>query len=153
MGRRDRAKRETSAGGVVYRLTSDGPKFLLIRDPYSKWGFPKGHITRDERAEEAARREVGEETGLRDLLLRGELGLIDWYFRFGGRLIHKTCHFFLFESPAGVPEPEADEGISRCCWYSFDEATEAISYDNARDVLRSAGAVVLDLSPDPAEPD
>lgn len=138
---------------MVYRLTSDGPKFLLIMDPYSKWGFPKGHITRDELPEEAARREVGEETGLHGLVLRGELGPIDWYFRFRGRLIHKTCHFFLFESPAGVPEPEADEGISRCCWYSFEEATDTISYDNAREVLREAGAVVSEMLPDAATRD
>jgi 8-oxo-dGTP pyrophosphatase MutT (NUDIX family) len=145
VGRRERAKRETSAGGVVYRLTSDGPKFLLIKDPYSKWGFPKGHLTRDERPEDAARREIGEETGLHGLLLRKELGIIDWYFRFRGGLIHKSCHFFLFESRDGVPEPETEEGISLCCWYSFEEATDTISYDNAREMLRAAGAAVRDL--------
>lgn len=148
MGRRGRAKRETSAGGVVFRLTADGPRFLLIKDPYSKWGLPKGHLRQGERAEDAARREVGEETGLEGLVLHRELGVIDWHFRFRGRLIHKFCHFFLCESPAGIPVPQLDEGISQCCWFSFDEATNTISYDNARGILRQAGAVVRELHPD-----
>lgn len=147
MGRRERAKRETSAGGVVFRRTSDGPKYLLIRDPYAKWGFPKGHLTQGESAEDAATREVGEETGLGSLVLHRALGMIDWYFRFRGRLIHKSCHFFLCESPGGVPVPQLEEGISQCCWYSFEEAERAISYDNAREILRLAGAAVNELYP------
>lgn len=148
MRRRKRAKRETSAGGVVFRLTSDGPKFLLIRDPYSKWGFPKGHLRRDEGPDEAARREVTEETGLNNLVLHRSLGQIDWYFKFRGRLIHKFCYFFLCESPAGIPQPQADEGITQCCWYSYEEAIDTISYDNARTMLREAGAAVQELYPE-----
>ena len=55
---RTRAQRETSAGGVVYRLESGTPLFLLIRDSYANWGFPKGHLEAGERADEAALREV-----------------------------------------------------------------------------------------------
>jgi 8-oxo-dGTP pyrophosphatase MutT (NUDIX family) len=145
VGRRERAKKETSAGGVVFRLTGDGPKYLLIKDPYSKWGLPKGHLRRGEGPEDAARREVEEETGLGELVLHRPLGEIDWYFRFRGRLIHKTCHFFLCESLASVPKPQTEEGITQCCWYSFDEAVDTLSYDNARTILREAGAAVRDL--------
>ena len=59
---RARAQRETSAGGVVYRLHDGHALFLLIRDSYQNWGFPKGHLESGERAEEAALREVREET-------------------------------------------------------------------------------------------
>jgi 8-oxo-dGTP pyrophosphatase MutT (NUDIX family) len=134
---------------VVFRLTSDGPKFLLIRDPYAKWGLPKGHVAKRERPQEAAVREVGEETGLRELTPHQSLGQIDWYFRFRGQLIHKFCHFFLCESRAGIPKPQVEEGITQCCWYSFDEALQWISYDNAREILRKAGAAVSELYPDP----
>src|SRR5437016_12142058 len=91
-----RAQRETSAGGVVFRRAPDGePRFLLIRDAYRNWGFPKGHLEGAEPPAVAARREVGEGTGLDDLVLHGPIRVLDWYFRFRGHTIHKYCHFFL----------------------------------------------------------
>ena len=83
------AVRETSAGGVIFRCEDDGPHFLLILDGYKNWGFPKGHIDAGESPDAAARREIEEETGLKDLVLRAPLGMIDWYFRQGDRLVHK----------------------------------------------------------------
>ncbi len=142
MGKKGKAKRETSAGGVIFRCTAEGPKFLLIKDGYKNWGFPKGHLIEDEAPEDAARREVIEETSLRDVVLHEPLGTIDWFFRFRGTLIHKYCHFFLFESSAGAPTPEAEEGISACSWYSYPDAVTTISYENARGILRVAGAAV-----------
>jgi 8-oxo-dGTP pyrophosphatase MutT (NUDIX family) len=134
-----RATRETSAGGVVFRRGPDGQvRFLLIRDSYKNWGFPKGHLEVDEPPSEAARREVAEETGLKELVLHGPIKVIDWYFRFRGKTIHKYCHFFLFESRRGDPVPEEEEGITACVWRPLDEALESVSYDNARDVLRQA---------------
>jgi len=142
VGRRGKAKQETSAGGVIYRCTADGPKFLLIKDGYKNWGFPKGHLVTGEAAEDAARREVIEETSLHDVVLHEPLGTIDWYFRFRGKLIHKYCHFFLFESSEGAPSPQAEEGISECRWYSYFDAVATISYENARGILRKAGDAV-----------
>ena len=100
--RAQRAQRETSAGGVVFRRDPEGRvHYLLIRDSYRNWGFPKGHLEPGEPPADAARREVAEETGLADLILHGPIRVIDWYFRFRGKTIHKYCHFFLFESRAG----------------------------------------------------
>jgi 8-oxo-dGTP pyrophosphatase MutT (NUDIX family) len=80
----------------VFRRGPGGPCFLLIRDPYGNWGLPKGHVEdADASLEDAARREVSEETGLPRPRIVGALPTIDWYFRSGGRLIHKTCHFYL----------------------------------------------------------
>lgn len=138
-----RARRETSAGGVVFRRDADGlVRYLLIRDSYQNWGFPKGHVENGEPPAEAARREVTEETGLGELELRGPVDVIDWYFRFGGRTIHKFCHFFLFESARGEPVPQEEEGITACMWQPIGEARETISYDNARAVLERADAMV-----------
>ena len=135
---RARALQETSAGGVVFRLESGAPLFLLIRDSYQNWGFPKGHLESGERAEDAAVREVREETGLVDVAVRGELTTIDWYFRFRGRLIHKVCHFYLMETAHSETSPQSAEGITACQWVGFDAAFAAISYANARHVLRRA---------------
>ena len=60
-----RTRRESSAGGVVFRVAEGRALFLLICDSYGNWGFPKGHLERGERADSAALREVVEETGLR----------------------------------------------------------------------------------------
>ena len=121
------------------RLGDDGaPRVLLIRDSYRNWGFPKGHLERGERPDAAAMREVSEETGLRGLVLVAKLQTIDWHFRFRGRPIHKTCHFYLMRTAQRRTRPQADEGITACRWLPFDEAETLISYANAREVLQSA---------------
>jgi 8-oxo-dGTP pyrophosphatase MutT (NUDIX family) len=139
---RARAKQETSAGGVVFRACDGNPLFLLIRDSYKNWGFPKGHVENGERPEAAALREVREETGLSGLEVRGPIDTIDWYFRFRGRLIHKVCHFFLMETASDQTSPQRAEGITACRWAPFDEALHIISYANARDVLKRAQEMI-----------
>src|SRR5258707_7498045 len=137
---------ETSAGGVVFRRTDAGPLVLVIRDAYKNWGFPKGHVEPGEDAAGAAVREVAEETGLSDLVPHGVIRDIDWFFRFRGKLIHKTCTFFLFESASGDAQPQHDEGITACRWLPLEEALKVVSYANARDVLRAAGAMLPTLA-------
>jgi 8-oxo-dGTP pyrophosphatase MutT (NUDIX family) len=137
---------ETSAGGVVFRRTDGGPLVLVIKDAYKNWGFPKGHIEQGEDAVTAAVREVEEETGLADLVPHGLVRDIDWFFRFRGKLIHKTCTFFLFESASGDAQPQQDEGITACRWLPLDEALKVVSYANAREVLRAAGAMLSQLA-------
>lgn len=142
-----RAKEETSAGGVVVRVDDGRALFLLIRDSYRNWGFPKGHLEPGETPDAAAVREVAEETGLADLHIRGEIDTIDWYFRFRGRLVHKVCHFYLMETGSTRTSPQRDEGITACRWEPFERATQLISYENARTVLRRAHELVTRQDP------
>jgi 8-oxo-dGTP pyrophosphatase MutT (NUDIX family) len=137
-----RARLETSAGGIVVRREGERALYLLIRDSYDNWGFPKGHVEPGEQPEDAAMREVREETGLDHLQLLGAIHTVDWYFRFRGRLIHKVCHFYLMETVHAQTSPQADEGITACRWEAFSEAIVLISYENARDVLRRANELV-----------
>jgi 8-oxo-dGTP pyrophosphatase MutT (NUDIX family) len=141
-----KAEREVSAGGIVFRRDPDGqPHFLLIKDSYGNWGFPKGHLEAGESPAVAAQRETEEETGLAGLSLHGPIRVIDWHFRFRGRFIHKYCHFFLFESADGEPVPQTDEGITECQWLPLEEALSELSYENARGVLRRAGDMARTL--------
>jgi len=139
---RSRARREVSAGGVVFRMENGRPLFLLIRDSYDNWGFPKGHVEREEAPDRTALREVEEETGLHELRLCDAIDTIDWYFRFRKRLIHKVCHFYLMESERSETCPQLEEGITECSWLPLDEALERISYANARGVLERAAEMV-----------
>ena len=142
MTARARARQEVSAGGVVYRATDDGPLFLLIRDSYGHWGFPKGHLERGERADTAAIREVIEETGLNAVSLLGPIATINWFFRFRGALIHKNCEFFLMQTSTPTTRPQKAEGITACRWTTLDEARRLIAYDNARDILTRASEML-----------
>lgn len=138
-----KGKEEHSAGGIVYRLVDGVPHFLVIRDSYRNWGFPKGHVQENEDDADAALREVREETGLSALTLRGDAGAIAWSYRFRGEQVHKTCHFFLMESASGETHPQAEEGITECRWLPAEGAAAKLSYDNARELLRGvAGQVV-----------
>jgi 8-oxo-dGTP pyrophosphatase MutT (NUDIX family) len=137
-------KYEKSAGGVVVRVDRNEPRFLLIRDGYGHWGFPKGHLERGERADTAALREVMEETGLRQVNVVASIGAIEWRFRFRGRLIQKHCEFFLMESPSGETRPQKAEGITDCRWATIDEAQALLDYENARGVLTRASAMVAE---------
>src|SRR2546425_8230870 len=142
-----RAGRETGAGGLVSGRGGDAVvRFLLTRDSYKTWGSPKGHLEAGEPPAEAARREVAEETGLGDLALHGPIQVIDWYFRFRGKTIHKHCHFFLFESRQGEPVPQAEERITDCDWHQLAEAVRTISYANARAGIERAAEMVQALA-------
>jgi 8-oxo-dGTP pyrophosphatase MutT (NUDIX family) len=139
-----RARREKSAGGVVVRFTGAEPLFLLIRDSYGHWGFPKGHLERGEPADAAARREVLEETGLDAVELLGAIASIDWRFRFRGTLIHKHCEFFLMKTVSESTRPQKSEGITACKWSTHAEAQKLLAYENARGVLQRAHEMLME---------
>lgn len=149
-GRPGKSRRETSAGGVVFRVADGRQLFLLIRDSYGNWGFPKGHLERGERADTAALREVMEETGLRAVSVVGAIDTIEWTFRFRGTLIHKRCHFFLMESSSGVAKPQQSEGITACQWATLEEGRGLIAYENARAVLQRAHELLAARAPSAA---
>jgi ADP-ribose pyrophosphatase YjhB (NUDIX family) len=125
---------------VVVREVDGVPHILIIRDPYKKWGLPKGHAEEGESPEETALREVKEETGLTDLRLGPELITIDWTFRADGERIHKFATFFLMYSIEGDPIPELSEGITAAKWVPLTTAHRRISYQNAAEVVKAAQA-------------
>lgn len=142
MTRKKKPREEVSAGGIVFRRDGARTFFLLIRDPYRNWGFPKGHLELGEDPATAAVREVAEETGIGAVELRAPVETIDWTFRFRGRQIHKVCHFFLMETTERRTAPQSAEGITACRWATYEQATKMISYDNARAVLDQAHALL-----------
>ena len=139
---KQKARVEHSSGGVVARRVDGTVLLLVIRDPYGKWGLPKGHLENGESSIEAALREVQEETGLTHLDPGPSLGTIDWHFRLEGDLVHKFCDYFLMVSSEGDTTPEVSEGITECRWLPVEDAIAKVAYDNAREVMVRAADVL-----------
>lgn len=148
-----RDRQEVSCGGVVFRRFADGPKYLLVLDGHGNWGFPKGHEETGESAEQAARREIQEETGLTALTLHAALPALEWTFRSSRTLVRKRCNYFLFESAVGETCPQRDEGITRCVWFSYQDATQDLTFPNTSKLLEKAAAIVDRLNPSAATAD
>ena len=95
-----------SAGGVVYRRESDGIEVVLAarrtRRGELAWGLAKGGIETDESSEEAAVREVREETGI-EAEIEASLGETRYFYVWEDVRIRKTVHFFLMRATGGDP--------------------------------------------------
>jgi 8-oxo-dGTP pyrophosphatase MutT (NUDIX family) len=118
-----------AAGGVVVR---DGQVALVHRPRYDDWTLPKGKLDRGESFEEAAVREVEEETGLRARLLR-ELPCTT--YRVGGR--PKIVRYWLMEVDRDGPFAPNDE-TDELRWASPDEAQRLLSYEHDRELVAGA---------------
>jgi 8-oxo-dGTP diphosphatase len=118
-----------AAGGVV---TRDGKVLLVHRPRYDDWTLPKGKLDPGESFEEAAVREVEEETGLR-CLLREELP--STHYEVNGRpKIVRYWHMEPEEEAAFVPNDETDE----LRWLTPGEALSLLTHDRDRDVVAAA---------------
>ncbi len=135
---RRRAPKEFSAGGVVL----DGDRVVVIV-PVKRaaggrpvLGLPKGHLDADETAEQAATREVAEETGLTAELV-DELGEVDYRYERHGRQIAKRVRFYLFQYRSG-DVADHDHEIEEARWIPLSEAVDSLTYDGEREMVRRA---------------
>jgi 8-oxo-dGTP pyrophosphatase MutT (NUDIX family) len=129
---------EFSAGGVV---VYDGQVAVIVpvkRDARGRrvLGLPKGHPNPGETAEEAATREVREETGLEAEPV-GSLGTISYTYERGRRRRQKRVTFFLFHYRSGRLE-DHDHEIEEARWMPIEEAIEALSYPGEREMVSRA---------------
>jgi 8-oxo-dGTP pyrophosphatase MutT (NUDIX family) len=129
---------EFSAGGVVVR----GGKVIVIepvkRDAQGSrvLGLPKGHPDGDESPEEAATREVREETGVRAELIE-KLGEVNYSYERRGRRVAKRVAFYLFEYRSG-DLGDHDHEIAQARWMPLEEAVRSLSYDGEREMVLRA---------------
>lgn len=122
-------REEISAGGVVYKKIDRKIYLLMIKDQNGNWTFPKGLIEPEEDEKEAARREVGEETGITQINFSKELKPVQYWYRWENDLIKKTVRYFLFEANGEETfKPQKEEGITEVRWVSPEEAREIVGY-------------------------
>lgn len=139
---------EKSAGAVIFRKENSKIYYLLLhypstvqvkksRAPRDYWDFPKGHIEKGEKEQDTVRREVEEETGLRDIeLVEGFKSGIRYFFRFQGKNILKFVTFYLAETKAKDIKV-SDEHLGYV-WLSYEEVLEKLTFKNAKEILQKA---------------
>jgi 8-oxo-dGTP diphosphatase len=120
-----------AAGGVVVR---DGRVAVVHRPRYDDWSLPKGKLDPGETFEQAALREVEEETGLRGELVR-ELPSVEYEVRGRPKLVRYWL-MDVVEAPGFEPNDEVDE----LRWLAPADARELLTYDRDRAVVAAAFA-------------
>ncbi|MCL3860744.1 NUDIX hydrolase [Actinotalea sp. K2] len=139
---------ETSAGGLVVEHTQGRPRAAVIarrnRAGRLEWCLPKGHLEGRETPEEAAVREIAEETGIVGQILR-PLGTIDYWFTGDDRRVHKVVHHFLLAATGGVltVEGDPDGEAEDVAWIAVVDLADRLAYPNERRLALSACAVLV----------
>ena len=145
----------TCCGGVVVDSLENDCRIVLIevaKGRHPQWLLPKGHVNAGEPYEDAAIREVSEETGIppAELEILAYLGKIDYSFPPVPRheLHRKTVHFYLMRAKATkltITQVTKEEGISSAYWFPVEAAKEIVRYDGNREVIERAEAILDQL--------
>jgi 8-oxo-dGTP pyrophosphatase MutT (NUDIX family) len=125
-------KREFSAGGVVVR----GGEVAVVSPRKGVLALPKGHPDGEETLEQAATREVLEETGLVAEPVE-RLGEVRYWYTFRGDRVLKSVTFFLFDYVSGSVDDHDDE-VESAEWIPLERAPEVLSYKGEREMAEKA---------------
>ena len=123
---------------LVLRRNKDEDKFLIIQHVKGHWGFPKGHLELGEESQEAALRELKEETGIENIKLAELPSLLEKYsFEENGNHYNKTVeYFFAFTKNDEVKIQESE--IQSYKWETYKEALNTLTFPEAKEVLKIA---------------
>lgn len=138
---------EVSAGGIVIDTSQETLDVAIIarlnRGGRLEWCLPKGHPENKENSEEAAAREIEEETGIQGRILTA-LGSIDYWFTVSGHRVHKTVHHFLLVATGGylTIENDPDHEAVDVAWVPLNELGRRLSFPNERRIADLAREIL-----------
>src|SRR5438477_6762459 len=133
---RRKMRDEHSSGGAVISFRDGTPFVALIATRGRlRWGLPKGAVSEGETSEQAALREVLEETGLEASIVK-PLDTIEYFFRAGGTLIRKRVDFYLMNYVSGTLTPQLSE-VDDVQWVELAEAIGRASFESERKLLET----------------
>ncbi len=133
-------KWEFSAGGVVYRKNDEGKLEILLIRVKNRWSFPKGNIEKGEPKDQAALREVKEETGV-DAEIVEYLGEVDYWYSMGLTRIHKFVYYYLMKYLGGDIVPQKEE-IDEAKFVPFEEVEKLLTYPTDKEIFERAKKVL-----------
>lgn len=129
--------REPTSGGIVFRVTADRKdiEILLIQDSKGRWTIPKGHIEPGETAKMTARREIEEETGLRNFDVLTWLGKIHFKYRRADKLVLMTTQIYLVQALDAREILAGEKWMRGIRWFPFSEALDLIEYEDIEKLM------------------
>lgn len=130
-------KRIFSAGGIILREDSDEVKILVTQHSGHKgWDFPKGHVEIAESSQQAALREVEEETGIKAEIIE-KVGQTQYFYHEQGSKVFKTVTFFLMKYLSDGKATTAFE-VSDKVWLSVDEVEKKLTFKDTKALWKKA---------------
>ncbi|HEY0782722.1 MAG TPA: NUDIX hydrolase [Thermoanaerobaculia bacterium] len=136
-----------SAGGIV---VCEARILLISTQNGRRWQLPKGHIEEGETAEQAAVREVREETGVTGRVVAPLSPVEYWYFEKGQRRVHKKVDYYLLEYLSGDAADFDSHEVSGADWFTWDEGLSRLSFGNERRVAEEARRLACPGATEPA---
>lgn len=130
---------EKSAGAVVYTVSDNKIKYLLIKSPNGDIGFPKGHIEQVETEETAALREIYEETSIKAELTSDFKDKIEYTMPNG-----KSKTVIYFTAVYANQTPKHNDGFehNEYILLEYDKALDSLSFDNTKEILIKANKLI-----------